>query len=414
MKGHETKLDTGDLKRRIDLREVVEIFWGKPDKRSRAYVQYRSRWRSDDRNPSFTVYESRYCDFGDPRTEGDVYDWLKEENNWDFKTALEWVYEWVEGSSAPVTRRAPPPPVPDQPADLTPSQEWQQAALEAVAAAETYLWSGKADAGQVLEYLRTVRGLSDETIREHRLGYNPRPRRLDLIDPESGKWIGLMPGIVIPWWVEGILVAVRLRRRVGNLAEALGIAPETNSKGEAVPKYTSLKGSRLGRAVYSGDVLLPNSTVLIVEGEFDQMLAQQLLIDDVIVVTKGSVSARFTQDEIIRLDAASQVYSLFDNDKPSQKLAPMFEELGWKYVPLKVPQGKDVTEFVVDHHGDLPSWWVHRTTAWWPGGVPDSVRTLALNGCPPTIAVMLELINAALEQQLLHPDKLDSSRDFGS
>ncbi len=419
------RFDSSDLKDRIDLRDVVRDFWGEPDRQSNRYDQYFSRWRDDGSKPSFTVYATHYRDYGGTGDSGDVFSFLQQELNFDFRAAVEWVSSYC-GAGIQTSDQTKRPALPRHSiqADEPPSPEWQQAAQDALKQAQSYLWSNRQDAMQVRHYLNTVRGLSDETIQQFGYGYNPAWHTVDYIDPDTNKAPYLAPGIIEPWFYAGTLWALRIRCRVGNLADALGIPSEIGRDGEELPKYLNLAGSKQSGALFNGDSIKPGEDVLIVEGGFDAALAQQTLNQGLIVsgdlmhqiptdntmysitvVTAGSASTPIHSERLEHLKQSGRVFLLLDSDEAGQNAQRKFiTALGDKAVPLSLPQGhgKDVTDFIVNHQGDLQALLAQAISpAWWREGVPDSIRSALLNYFPARCAPVIEMVNEALHYGLI-------------
>lgn len=400
-----------DLKQRVDLREVVRQHWGDPVRRNGRYDVHRSMWREDGRRASFTVYKESYKDYGGDGATGDVLTFMQRERGFSFVEALHWLADYC---GIGTTKTAPTRPVigPNSyaaqrlAAAAPPAKVWQKVARAAVRQAEVYLWSGAADAQLALAYLRDVRGLNDQTIKAARYGYNPAWRRLQYTHPETGKRVSLAPGIIEPWVFAGNLWAVRVRCRVGNLAAALGL-PDDTLRGERSPKYLNLAGSKQSGAFYNGDAVAAGSTVLLVEGGFDAMVAQQACAGtDVVAATFGSATNLPNDLLLARLRTAARVILLLDDDEAGQSAqAKLLAALGDQAVALRLPTGKDVTEFVVERGGDLPSLLADATRpAWWHDGVPDSVRSALMKYCRISSAAIVELIHRATARGLLHPD----------
>jgi DNA primase len=363
--------DPDELKRRLDLRDVVAEAWG-PGRRSGRAVMYRARWRDGDRTPSFAVYANGFKDFGGSGDAGDLFGWLQREYGLNFPEALTWAHERVYGAGAALSpRHRRPAPAPGEP----PSPAWQRAALEALGHAQAYLWSDTADAARARAYLRAERGLTDETIRAYGLGYNPGWTRT-----RAAYWsetygrqrrARLAPGIVIPWFRSGVLVALRVRCRVGGLAACLGVPPDL-FRGAPISKYRSFLGSRLSGALFGGDALRPDRPALLAEGEFDAMLAAQALAGRMTVVTPGSATNRVTRRMRDALLTAPHVYSAFDRDAAGEEAERrLARALRDRFQPLALPIGKDITEYLLLYGGDLARW-VSEATA------PASLETPAL------------------------------------
>jgi 5S rRNA maturation endonuclease (ribonuclease M5) len=361
---------------------------------------YFSRWRDDGHNPSFTVYSSVFRDYGGAGDSGDVYTFLQRELNLSFAEAVNWLRRYVGGHIQPAAQRpAPAPATPNEP----PPAEWQSAARAGLEAAQRYLWSDKPAARRALAYLRTVRGLNDDTIRAAGYGYNPNWQAVNWRNPDTGRKAYLPPGIIEPWESDGALWALRVRCRVGNLADALGIPPDTDRTGEELPKYLNLAGSKQSGALYNGNAIQPGRDVLIVEGGFDAQLAGQILGPQVAVVTLGSATNTPTARRLAQLQSAGRVFLLLDTDEAGQAAQrKLLAALGDKAIPLQLPTGKDVTEFIVQHGGDLRAALASQLSpAWWPQGLPDTIRTALLTYFRDSTALVIEILNTAVQRGLI-------------
>ena len=406
-------LTTTDLKDRIDLRDVVIQFWGRPKRQRPRYDVHASRWRDDGRNASFTVYRTYFRDYGGDGDSGDLFTFLQHELNIDFAEAMQWAADYVGGGVGPIQERPPVRATTHEP----PPADWQTAARDALATTQQYLWSGATNANRVLDYLRNVRGFTDSTIKAAGYGYNPRWNAVDWRHPETRRTIKLAPGIIEPWWCDGVLWALRVRCRVGNLASALKIRDD-KLHGETSPKYLNLTGSRQSGALYNADQITPGEDVLVVEGGFDAQLAAQHL-NGITVVTFGSASNTPAPRRLEQLKGASRVFLMLDTDEAGQKAVERLQgALGEAAHIVPLPVGKDVTEFVMDHGGDLPALLqqgrtlaVNRrdTRAWWPNGVPDGVRSAVLNYFRPTTACFVELVNTAALHKHIDADAFTST-----
>src|SRR5262249_9573779 len=140
----------------------------------------------------------------------------------------------------------------------------------------------------------------------------------------------------------------------------LDIEPDKDKKGNELSKYMSVTGSRFATC-YGGDALKSGDDVLIVEGGLDALKAGQDLGKKFTVITFGSASSNIPQVWRKKLAKARAVYSVLDNDDAGQKATRRLDErlgalLGNRLHTLKVPQGKDITDFVVKHQGNLGQW----------------------------------------------------------
>lgn len=365
----------------IDLRELVRQRWGE-GKRSARSTLYKSRWR-DDRTPSFVVYPDGWKDFGTGEN-GGVLDWIAREYGLSIREAGAWLSGQTDTMPA-VTLRAYVAPEARDPHE-PPSEDWQRAMRAALRECQRHLWS--ADSTKVLDYLREMRGLSDETIRAAGLGYCPTFFKTDYIDPDQvGKRgaASIAPGIVIPWQSEGQLWALHVRTRTGSFADYLGIPDDTfnfgERAGEALPKYLSARGSKPTGTLYNADAIQPDVSheILIVEGEFDGLVANQFLPSGAVCVTFGSASdvpATIKPRFASRLLTAKRIYSALDADSAGQKATErLHNSLGALHHPLTLPAGnKDLSDFVVGG-GNGAAWFRQATSE----TIPNSWITALLH-----------------------------------
>lgn len=413
MFAHTSRLHT--LKHQLDLQPIAAALLGSGRKHGKA-VMYRAPWRADDDHASFAVYKDGWRDFG-TREHGDIYDFFQRHFGWSLTEAKTHVENYYGGLRVPFSDYVPSPAHHEPP-----SAAWQSAAQQLMLEGVRYLHSDKPHAKWVYDYLKNQRGLSDETIRRARLGYNPRWQIMNWRDAE-GQPARLAPGIIIPVEADGALWALRVRCRVGNLAAALGRKDETYKDGSPYPKYLSAPGSKLVGSLFNADALSLNRPALFVEGEFDALLAAQHLGDQVSVVTLGSTANTLANRWRDRLPET--VYLALDADAPGQSATSRLQlDLPHAH-PIPIPAGKDITDFVVQHRGDLKEWFVFRehslltnirrgasrsaptypkTTPWFAHSVPNSWRSALLTYLPGGIALLFELLNHALLTGCLDPD----------
>ncbi len=335
------KLD--HLKQTIDLRELFSERYPGRFRRMGRWLIGPSPYREDN-HPSFAVNEDVYIDFATGEY-GDEIDFVRREQGASFSEAVA-TLEALAGTdtlapssaSVPTSSFSEPPPA-----------IWQEIMHDECLRAAAILFSRRADARQARRWLEQ-RGLTEATIRQAQLGFNPDWHRTRLRDQSTGKHVSIPPGITIPCSAEGALWAVHVR----TVPE---IRAFTTAEGEPLPKYLYVRGSKAG-TLYRGDCLQAGSDVLLVEGEFDVLLAQQLLGDLVQVMTLGSAANRLPTRWLTKLKQAHNVYSCLDHDEAGERATAMLiEYLGDQHQALALPQGKDVTEFVTNFGGNLSTWW---------------------------------------------------------
>lgn len=228
---------------------------------------------------------------------------------------------------------APEPPTLADDAE-EPSAAWRVRGDQYVAAAEAALWSY---AGTRARRWLTDRGLSEESIRRWRLGYQPADA---YDDPAAwgleGKRIWLPRGIVIPWYLDGQLWQIKFRR------------PDP-----AAPKYVAVRGGT--PVLFGAETLQEHGIAVLPEGEFDAMLLEQHCGDLVGVATLGSASRRPDALAAECLLSARTILTLHDGDAEGERGAERLSGLTSRAVRIRVPIGKDATDFV-KAGGDLRAW----------------------------------------------------------
>jgi DNA primase len=240
---------------------------------------------------------------------GDAIQYLRDKHGLSYAEAKERL--GLPGNdTGPITQPGPsrpPEPLPDPPPPA-----WQDVAREVVVRCVAALWSGQHD--EVLDYLHR-RGLTDRTIWRARLGYNARRCQV------AGNW--LEAGIVIPWYMDSDLWCLNVRR--------FG----------AGPKYKALGGSI--KALYGTASLAGQSVAVLVEGEFDALLLQQEAGDLVGAVATGGAQG-IPQAGLEYLLPCRRLFVCGDNDAAGAGMVARWKALSARVRPVKVPQGKDVTE----------------------------------------------------------------------
>lgn len=168
------------------------------------------------------------------------------------------------------------------------SKEWSEKAALVVEICEKALWSKSGE--RALQYLHN-RGLTDDTIKAARLGFNAEARRINDMYVSRG--------IVIPWFYCGDVVKIQVR---GN---------GTDGK-----RYKAVSGSR-NVSLYGIDAVIGfDKPIFLVEGELDCMLVAQEC-DIYAVATGGSI---FDIDEMTKaLLKKSELWLAFDSDEAGEE-----------------------------------------------------------------------------------------------
>lgn len=344
--------DFTDLKNRLDLLAEIEKDLG-PGRRSGGVVMYCCPFHKDS-TPSLAVYrDGGFKCFGCDKS-GDLITWLHEYRGMSWKD----ITDLAGSDNLPPARPRPaqPEPIPSGP----PSPAWQARGLAFMDYCEAQLWGDPGskdkfiDGIPPLEYLRR-RGLTDDTIKYYRLGYNPKniydnPASWGYNDlaawtkehesrPQPDK-VFIDRGIVIPWLIGGALWGVNIRRLYKD------------------PKYRKIEGSQ--SALFGADNLAGCETALLTEGEFDCMLADQWIYDKAGCITLGSASSNLDLATWgVYLLPVRAILAAYDLDPAGRRgLAKLLQESA-RIHPARVPSlragDKDLTDYY-QAGGDLWEW----------------------------------------------------------
>ncbi|MGB7341773.1 MAG: plasmid replication protein, CyRepA1 family [Phototrophicaceae bacterium] len=325
-----TQFDVQTLKN-INCRTIVRNLLGEPHSSTQRYDRYFSPFRADGRKPSLTVYETGIKDYGGSGQSWDVIGFVMAVLSLDFRAAC----DYLSGNSSEI--------MPYSPQKRTfnatpPSADWQSATYKQLNKYEDILWQSP----RILQYLNEERGLSNATIRKYRLGYNPN---WDEFRADAGL-CKVAPGIVIPWIADEILYAVRIRTRTGALAIAAAYDDSYLDN-----KYMSVTGSRQSAGLFGADGLQVDQPLIITEGEFDAMLATQMT--GYHAVTRGSAGDHKNISELWRnqLQAVKTLYGILDTDTAGQQATDALLTQFEHFIPLHLPNGKDITDYLLNHNG---------------------------------------------------------------
>lgn len=386
-----------DIKQGIDLRNIVERAWGPAKRRGHDHSQWSSPERRDS-NPSFTVYQTRFIDYGDSDRRGDVFDFLKEYMGLDFKQAL----EYLTGNQQQQAR-----PVPPQKQTTSSSStratfpQWKKALTAFVGTASSADYAFDGLVGQdTLYYLMFERGLKIRTIMRFKLFTSGTTWRDTGYTKADGKRAMIAPfSVCIPYYnQQGQMVKLRYRLptlkdgQPDALGQGLGLDPAAiEGFNQHNNKYMQVaEGDTTAHFGY----IVDDRPLYIVEGEFDVMAIWQQLGSNAGAITMGSASSRLSDGTLDQLRAVSGVIIATDNDTAGQGAAEKYRAViaeRWPMTPViiaPVPDGyKDANEALVGG-ADFGQWLADcekelaaltpAPAGVWKYGLPDKARLLLL------------------------------------
>jgi DNA primase len=257
---------------------------------------------------------------------GDAIDYVKQRDGVGFTTACQHLGgEGARLKSVTVVKGKPVVRPSPQPLN----EEWQTAAVQIRAYCAAMLWEPE---GEDARHWLNARGLADETLKRHYIGFNKAGRKL------YGLWVPR--GITIPHWQESL-----------NRIWGIKIRLATNGP----DKYRAVKGSV--PCLYLADDLEGREVAVICEGEFDALLLTQEAGDLVGVVALGSAAnkVRAINAGLPFLLEVNRLLVATDNDEEGERAAAYLLERTKRARRLRVPEGNDVTDFWKGG-GDLREW----------------------------------------------------------
>ncbi|MCA9062239.1 MAG: DNA primase [Planctomycetaceae bacterium] len=360
----------------------------------------------DDHNPSFHVYPDRQsyrcwvCDQG-----GDCFRWVMEIDKVSFPEAVEHLARRASLEIPKQARQQIDPQKEQRKADALAILDW------AVDLMHRALLTGET-AREARDYVAS-RGLSDETIRNFRLGYHPEKRNW-FVERAHGRFTpGQLQdaGLVAesdygPGYYDiltGRLVFPILDERGRAVAFGGRVLPGSNSEGKA--KYWNSRESRLfhkSRMLYAFDraraPIGKFGTVIVVEGYMDVIACHQAGVENV-VATLGTA---LTEEHVRFLRRfAKRVVLNYDGDTAGQNAAERsIGRFAAQDVDLRVmtlPDGMDPADFLEKYSRNdflqlvdgAPEAWEYKLHAAMGRTDQNSVA-----GREDVLAQMLELLSA--------------------
>lgn len=227
-----------------------------------------------------------------------------------------------------------------------PPLTWQKKAEAVAFSAFKYLMSSQGKPHR--EYLHS-RGLTIETIKTARIGWNQTPMVFDRaawgLLPETGKdnqtkniWIP--KGFIIPQFENNQLIRIRVR-------QDQPINPDD--------KYILVSGSATGYFIYPKSDN-PTNAIFIVEAELDGWLSWQSFGDLAQINAIGNTTTRPDQKAHNELKNKARLLSL-DNDNAGRQETGWWEKQYAGTISCPVPVGKDPGE-AFEKGFDLREWFI--------------------------------------------------------
>jgi hypothetical protein len=282
---------------------------------------------------------------------GDLFSFYMAWKGVDFKTA---VAELAERTNlAPNSQqKAPARQAEIAPAPTAPEPAWRARAEQFI----TWTEGNLASHAGAQEYLENERGLSPETWRAFRLGYNPThlyddPARWGL----TGKKIWLPRGLVIPGFWQKEPSYIKIRRPLPGQALERSLGLWTSEDGLPEVKFG---GPRGGVACLFRLEMLGHYPILVLaEGEWDAMLLWEYCPDLCDVGTLGGASTRLDTLDLSLLTRYLAVLVIHDDDQAGEQGREYVAELHTRFPRVQSiqPPAHDLTDFW-KAGGDLRAW----------------------------------------------------------
>ena len=346
-----------EIKSRLNIEDLVSQYVVL--KRTGATLKGLCPFHSE-KSPSFVVSPDRgiaYC-FGCHKG-GDVFKFLQEIEGIEFGEALKILAEktGVELEKQQMAKRI----TKDERSDLFEIHE------EVTAFYEKKLWETN-EGAKVLEYLKK-RGLSEETIRNFRLGYSPdsyTDTHTMLLKSSFTQKSILLSGLALTKDTGFTNIYDRFRGRLmfpisDSLSRIVGFGGRA-LKADQEPKYLNSpetpiyqKSQVLYCFSFSKSEIKNKKSVVIVEGYMDALAAFQNGIRNVVAVSGTALTLKqlnllkpFVEDLILA----------FDMDNAGQEAAKRSYELAGDFDfnlrVLALPEGKDIAEYALVQGENLP------------------------------------------------------------
>jgi hypothetical protein len=281
---------------------------------------------------------------------GDVFSFYMAWKGVDFKTAVAEIAERANMMPSVLSTMAAKPALP--PAPTAPRPAWRERAAQFIAWAENNLVNHCG----AREYLEKERGLSPETWRAFRIGYNPE----NLYD-DPGRWgledkkIWLPRGIVIPGFFQAQPSYIKVRRPLPG--HALGKYIGAWDQRDGLPEI-KFGGPRGGVAcLYRLEFPDCRPVLILVEGELDAMLLWEYCPYLCDIGTLGGAGAQLDALDLSLLTRYLAVLVVHDDDQAGEKGREYVAKLHTKFGRIQSiqPPAHDLTDFWKSG-GDVRGW----------------------------------------------------------
>lgn len=275
---------------------------------------------------------------------GDLIQYLRDVRSMSFKEACQYVGRDIE-APPPTPYESNPRPTWQPRETIQPNPFWQARAERLVKESERWLWYPLTQASKMVTWLKEQRGLSEETIRAHRLGFIPADRwegheqwGAAPVPKENGgpKRVWIPRGLTIPLCHDDHVLRIRIRR--------------PRSAGD--PRYYLMRGSDT-RAMILG---VDREIYVVVESELDAMLLYQEAGDRLGVIALGNAQARPDREAAVILKNSKLILLALDTDEAGAKEAWLWWQQSFHQAVRWPPvEGKDPGEMWVARI-DLQVW----------------------------------------------------------
>jgi hypothetical protein len=339
--------DLEAIRKQISLAELAEEAGAQFDNPHRLMSRCPLPRHAGDRNSqAFTIFENGKkwkCHSACPSDAngGDLFSFYMAWKGVDFKTAVAELAE--RAVLSPVARISFTQGASNlQSAPTAPEPAWCTRAEQFLTWAENNL----ANHPGAQEYLEKERGLSPETWRAYRLGYNP----INLYDDPAkwglaGKKIWLPRGIVIPGFWQQRPWYLKVRRPLPGQTIEKYVGKWTMQDGLPEVKFGGPRGGV--SCLFRLELLGSKPVLVLVEGEWDTMLLWEYCPDFCDVGTLGGAGSKLDTLDLSLLTRYLAVLVVYDDDEAGEKGREYIAGLHTRFSRVQSiqPPAHDLTDF---------------------------------------------------------------------